>query len=131
MSFGLEAGSAQQSLLRDAQAGSTGSLTAANAFNDDPLTGWRSTEGRPVGGQAVDNISAPLGGVAWTPTARRDGRSLALLEVSVSGQEVTARFEGGVSLALWQVSGSAPTPVPVPPQVEVRRLAGYASDLGF
>jgi hypothetical protein len=58
-------------------------------------------------------------------------RSLALLELSVSGQEVTARFEGGVSLALWQASGSAPTALPVLAQVEVQRLAGYASDLGF
>jgi hypothetical protein len=131
VSFALEAGSVQQSLLRDAEAGSSGSLTAANAFNDDPLTGWRSTEGRAVGGQAVDSPALPLAGLAWTPTARRDGRSLALLELSVSGQEVTARFEGGVSLALWQASGSAPTAVSVLPQVDVQRLAGYANDLGF
>ncbi|MFO0075290.1 MAG: DUF4114 domain-containing protein [Cyanobacteriota bacterium] len=131
VSFALEAGSLRQSLLRDAQAGSSGSLTAANAFDDDPLTGWRSTEGRTVGDQAVDNPAVPLGGLAWTPTARRDGRSLALLELSVSGQEVTARFEGGVSLALWQASGSAPTAVAVRPQIEVQRLAGYDSDLGF
>lgn len=101
------------------------------AFNDDPLTGWRSTEGRPVGGQAVDSPAVPLAGLAWTPTARRDGRPLALMELSVSGQEVRARFEGGVSLALWQASGSAPTPVSVRPQVDVQRLAGYANDLGF
>ena len=131
VSFALEAGSLRQTLLRDAEAGSSGSLTAANAFNDDPLTGWRSTEGRAVGGQAVDSPALPLAGQAWTPTARRDGRSLALLELVVSGQEVTARFEGGVSLALWQASGSAPTALPVLAQVEVQRLARYASDLGF
>lgn len=99
VSFALESGTVRQSLLRDA-------------------------EGRPVGDQAVDNPAVPLGGLAWTPTARRDGRSLALLELSVSGQEVTARFEGGVSLALWQASGSAPTALPVLAQVEVQRLAG-------
>ena len=131
VSFALEAGTVRQSLLRDAEAGSSGSLTAANAFNDDPLTGWRSTEGRAVGGQAVDSPALPLAGLAWTPTARREGRPLPLLELSVSGQEVRALFEGGVSLALWQASGSAPTAVAVLPQVDVQRLAGYANDLGF
>lgn len=56
---------------------------------------------------------------------------MALLNLAVDGNQVTASFSGGVSGVFWQATGNAPSVVPTPAAVEVQRLAGYDNSLGF
>jgi hypothetical protein len=126
VSFALVAGATRQALLSDAEAGSSGSINANNAFDD----GWQNTESKAIGSRsitAVPNLNAQ----AWTPTASRDGVSLALLNLSVNGNQVTASFAGGVIGVFWQASGNDPTLLPVPASLEVQRLTSYNNSLGF
>ncbi|MFN5222394.1 MAG: DUF4114 domain-containing protein, partial [Cyanobacteriota bacterium] len=67
----------------------------------------------------------------WAPTATRDGIELALLELTVIGNQITALFQGGVSAEFWQASGTAPALVPVATSLEVQRLAGYDNTIGL
>jgi hypothetical protein len=78
----------------------------------------------------VDGLA--LTGTTWTPTASRDGQQLALLGLSQEGNQITASFaEGVTSVFGLQSTGSAPTPTPIRPAVQVQRLAGYDNSLGF
>jgi len=126
VSFALVAGATRQALLSDAEAGSSGSINPNNAL----AYGWQNTESKAIGSRsitAVPNLSAQ----AWTPTASRDGVSLALLNLSVNGNQVTASFAGGVTGVFWQASGNDPTLLPVPASLEVQRLTSYNNSLGF
>jgi len=126
VSFALVAGATRQVLLSDAEAGSSGSINPANAFAE----GWQSTESQAIGSRSITAVPN-LNTQAWTPTASRDGVPLALLNLSVDGNQVTASFEGGVTGVFWQASGTEPTLQPVPASLEVQRLAGYENTLGF
>ena len=127
VTFGLQAGEKSLTLITDAQGGSAGSLNASNANSAE---GWQTTEARAIGSRSITDAQN-LSGPDWTPTASRDGVSLALLNLAVDGNQVTASFSGGVSGVFWQATGNAPTVVPAPAAVEVQRLAGYANSLGF
>jgi len=131
VSFGLQSGSQTITLLRDAVAGSTGSITPDSALSGDAIKDWRTTEGLSVGSRgAVDGLA--LAGTTWTPTASRDGQQLELLGLSQEGNQITASFaEGVTSVFGLQSTGSAPTPTPIRPAVQVQRLAGYDNSLGF
>ena len=128
VTFGLQSGSNKLTLITDASGGSSGSIdpTIANSATD----AWQSSEGRAIGSRAITD-SQNLSGLDWTPTATQDGQPLALLNLAVDGNQVTATFAGGVTGVFWQASGSAPSLLPVPVAVEVQRLAGYANSLGF
>jgi len=130
VSFWLQAGGTTELLLADALGGRAGSINPSSAFDSNPTSGWRGSEGLAVGSRSIKDVPA-LSSKDWTPTATLDGRKLSLLEVSVTGNQVTAHFEGGVSVDLWQATGSAPAQVPVAPSVEVQRLAGYNNAIGF
>ena len=131
VSFGLQSGSQTITLLSNAVAGSAGSITPDSALSGDAITGWRATEGLSVGSRgAVDGLA--LTGTTWTPTASRDGQQLALLDLSQEGNQITASFAEGVTAVFGlQSTGSAPTPTPIRPAVQVQRLAGYDNSLGF
>ncbi|MCP9787932.1 FG-GAP repeat protein [Cyanobium sp. Maggiore-St4-Cus] len=117
-------------LLSDAMGGSAGSINPINVLDDSPEGGWQSSEGIAVGSRSISDVTF-LSGPAWTPTASRDGIDLELLELSLNGNQITARFEGGVRAEFWQARGTAHTLEPVPASVKVERLAGYNNAIGF
>jgi hypothetical protein len=130
VSFALVSGDRTISLLQNASGGTAGAITPDSAL-DQGSSGWRSTEGKSVGGQAaLSHLN--LMGSTWTPTASRDGQQLALQKLQVDGNWINAQFEGGVSLQLFLDSiTSAPTATPVRPQVDIQRLAGQDNGIGF
>jgi hypothetical protein len=131
VTFGLQGGSQSLILLRDATGGSSGSINPQNALSGDPLTGWLASEGLAVGSRTVVN-GLPLAGITWTPTATSNGQPLALLDLSQDGNQITARFSGGITAVFGlQGTGQAPSPTPIRPAVEVQRLAGYDNALAF
>ena len=130
VSFGFQSAATSLSLLRDASGGSTGSIKADNALSTNPSHGWQTTEGQAIGSRSVVQ-GLNLVGSSWTPTASRDGQALQLLNLSVEGNQITANFAGGVAAVFWQAMGSAPTPTPILPAVEVQRLAGFNNSLAF
>jgi hypothetical protein len=130
VSFGFQSAATSLSLLRDASGGSTGSIKADNALSTNPSHGWQTTEGQAIGSRSVVQ-GLNLVGSSWTPTASRDGQALQLLNLSVEGNQITANFAGGVAGVFWQAMGSAPTPTPILPAVEVQRLAGFNNSLAF
>jgi hypothetical protein len=128
VTFGLESGPDNiLTLISNAQGGSAGSL---NSNNVNGATSWQTTEGKAIGSRSITDGSA-LSGTDWSPTASLDGVSLALLNLAVDGNQVTASFEGGVTGVFWQADGNAPSLLPVPVSVEVQRLAGFNNSLGF
>lgn len=130
VTFTLTAGTRSITLIEKAVAGSSGSLTPANALATDPISGWLATERKAIGSRATINGES-LTGLAWTPTAQRDGVTLSLQNLRVEASQITANFSGGVSLLLWQATGSTPAPTPAPAVVDVQRLAGFNNSLGF
>ena len=135
VNFGLQRenpvqGTVRELLLSDAVGGSAGSINPINILDDSPEGGWQSSEGIAVGSRSISALTF-LSGPAWTPTASRDGIDLELLELSLNGNQITARFEGGVRAEYWQARGIANTLEPVSASVTVERLAGYNNAIGF
>jgi len=130
VSFGLRAGTTTQALLSNAAGGSAGSINPSSALDNNPTTGWLASEGRAIGSRSINTVPN-LTTQTWTPTATRDGIDLPLLGLTVNGNQITARFTGGVTAELWQASGSAPAQLPVAPSLEVQRLAGFNNDIGL
>ncbi|MFN9923979.1 MAG: hypothetical protein ACK55H_08130 [Cyanobacteriota bacterium] len=130
VTFALQAGATKQLLLSDATGGSAGSINPASALDNNPTSGWQSTESRAVGSRSITTVPN-LTAQTWAPTATRDGIELALLELTVIGNQITALFQGGVSAEFWQASGTAPALVPVATSLEVQRLAGYDNTIGL
>ncbi len=130
VTFALQAGATRQSLLTNAIGGSAGSINPAIAINNNPTSGWQGSEGRAIGSSSISTVPN-LTTQTWTPTATRDGIDLPLLGLTVNGNQVTARFAGGVTAELWQASGSAPAKLPVAPSLEVQRLAGFNNHIGL
>ena len=130
VTFGLQSDTGNLTLITGASGGVSGSLNPTNANDDNPAGGWQSTEYKAIGSRSI-TAGQNLSGSDWTPTASRDGVSLALLNLAVDGNQVTASFAGGVTGVFWQASGNAPTVLPAPAAVEVQRLAGDANSLGF
>ena len=127
VTFGLQSGSNNLTLISNAQGGSAGSLNSNNA---NGATSWQSTEGKAIGSRSITD-GQNLKDSDWTPTASRGGVSLALLNLAVDGSQVTASFQGGVTGVFWQADGNAPSLLPAPAAVEVQRLAGFNNSLGF
>ncbi|MCP9789043.1 FG-GAP repeat protein [Cyanobium sp. Maggiore-St4-Cus] len=130
VSFGLESGGRSFTLLSNASAGSEGSLDATKAL-DDSAFGWQSTEGKAVGSRAVIQ-GLSLAGTSWRPTATQEGQALKLLDLRVAGNQITAKFAGGVSAVYApQATGSAPSPAPILPSVQIQRLGRYENAFGL
>jgi hypothetical protein len=130
VTFGLQAGTTSETLLTAASGGSVGSIDPARALDNSPQAGWQGSEGLAVGSRSITTV-ANVSAQAWTPTATRNGVALNLQDISINGNQVTARFQGGVAVEFWQASGTAPSLVPIAPAVEVKRLAGYNNTIGF
>ena len=131
VTFGLQSNTGSNlTLITGASGGSTGSLNPTNANEDNAAGGWQSTEARAIGSRAI-TAAQNLSGPDWTPTASQNGTALALLNLAVDGNQVTATFTGGVTGVFWQATGTAPARQPAPAALEVQRLAGYANSLGF
>ncbi|MEB3348556.1 MAG: DUF4114 domain-containing protein [Cyanobacteriota bacterium] len=130
VTFGLQAGTTSQTLLTAASGGTAGSIDPARALDNSPQAGWQRSEGLAVGSRSITTV-ANLSAQAWAPTATRNGVALNLQDISINGNQITARFQDGVSVEFWQASGTAPSLVPIAPAVEVKRLAGYNNAIGF
>jgi len=131
VTFGLQSNTGSNlTLISGASGGTSGSLNPTIANDDNITGGWQSTEARAIGSRAI-TAAQKLSGQNWIPTASQDGVALALLNLAVDGNQVTATFTGGVTGVFWQATGTAPTLLPAPAAVEVQRLAGYANSLGF
>jgi hypothetical protein len=117
-------------LITGASGGTSGSLNPTNAKDDNITGGWQSTEALAIGSRAITAVQN-LSGQIWTPTASQNGAALALLNLAVDGNQVTATFTGGVTGVFWQASGTAPALLPAPAAVEVQRLTSYDNTLGF
>ena len=130
VTFGLHSDTTNLILISGASGGSAGSLNASNASDGNAASGWQSTEARAIGSRSI-TAGQTLAGQTWTPTATQNGLALALLDLAIDGNQVTAHFADGVTGVYWQNSVNAPTVAPVPAAVEVQRLAGYANSLGF
>jgi hypothetical protein len=130
VTFGLQSNTGNLTLIAGASGGTSGSLNPTIANDDNITGGWQSTEARAIGSRAI-TAAQKLSGQNWIPTASQDGVALALLNLAVDGNQVTATFTGGVTGVFWQATGTAPTLLPAPAAVEVQRLAGYANSLGF
>jgi hypothetical protein len=130
VTFGLQSKTGNLTLISGASGGTSGSLNPANANDDNTANGWQSTEARAIGSRAITE-GQNLSGRDWIPTASQDGISLALLNMAIDGNQVTANFSGGVTCVFWQATGNAPAVVPAPAAVEVQRLAGYNNSIGF
>ncbi len=130
VTFGLQSNTGNLTLISGASGGTSGSLNPANANDDNITGGWQSTEARGIGSRAI-TAAQNLSGQSWTPTASQNGAALALLNLAVNGNQVTATFNGGVTGVFWQATGTAPALLPAPAAVEVQRLTGYANSLGF
>jgi hypothetical protein len=135
VTFGLAAGNRTITLLQNAAGGTAGAITPDIALLDGS-SGWRSTEGRPVGSQAA-LLNLELTGSTWTPTASLGGQPLALQALQVEGNWINASFERGVTLQLFlELITTAPAAAPPAPalvrtQVDIQRLAGQENGLGF
>ena len=130
VSFGLRAGTSTQPLLSNAVGGGAGSINPTSALDNNATTGWLASEGRAVGTSSITHIPN-VTSQTWTPTATRDGNDLPLIDLAINGNQITARFAGGITAELWQASGSEPAQLPVAPSVEVQRLAGFNNHIGF
>lgn len=92
--------------------------------------GW-SGGGGAVGSRTILEELA-LAGINWRPTATRAGQALELLDLSLVGNQLSARFAGGVSAVIGQQSsGRAPTPTPIRPSLQVQRLGRNANGIGL
>ena len=131
VTFDLASGSRSISLLQNAKAGSSGAITPDSALDPNAAIGWLATEGLAVGSlKALSNLD--LLGTDWKPTATRDGKQLAIQNLEVDGNRISAEYENGVKLQLFiQAITSAPSPTPVRPEVHIQRLGLYNNYLGF
>ena len=131
VTFGLHSNTGNNiTLITGASGGTSGSLNPTNAKDDNITGGWQSTEALAIGSRAITAVQN-LSGQNWTPTASQNGAALALLNLAVDGNQVTATFTGGVTSVFWQASGTAPALLPAPAAVEVQRLTSYDNTLGF
>lgn len=136
VSFGLTSGSTAISLLNNAAGGSAKAITPLSVFNDDPLTGWKATEGVTVGSRQSNSAQTlpDLVGGNWIPTARRNGQSLPLKAVNIEGNRITASFAEDVTLQVFfetVTSAPANTPIPPHPQVTIQRLGVLNTAIGI
>ncbi|MCX5947565.1 MAG: hypothetical protein NTY67_05060 [Cyanobacteria bacterium] len=131
VSFGLSHGNELIWLLQQAQAGATGSINPSTLAPGDPSSSWLASEGKPVGSRSV--LTNPsLAGSTWTPVAFRDGVSLALQILNISGNQFSASFAGGVSVVgSLSTIATAPAPALIQPQLTIRCLASWANGLGL
>ena len=133
VSFGLQSvsGSIALTLLHDGAAGSTGSIDAQDVSRGGSRSGWLASEGKAIGSVNTSSNLA-LTGSTWTPTAFKDGQSLALLSLTQQGNQFTANFADGITgvYATPSVSGTASS-VPVRPAIEIDRLCSNINTFGF
>lgn len=134
VSFGLTDGGTSKMLARWAVGAKSGSLQADDLFLNDPKLNWQSTEGRSVGGAGSARVVAGN----WTPTARLNGRDLALVDLQVTANGALARFAAGDPhdpsddvLATFTLPGTGATATDQNGVLTVRRLSGKTDGLAL
>jgi Domain of unknown function (DUF4114) len=93
-------------------------------------SGWQTSEGQAVGSASSKGVKIQSG--TWTPTAKRDGRDLMLQNINVTGNNITASFEDGITgNFILPGTGTAINPSDIKPQLTVQRLGSYNNGLAF
>ena len=127
VNFGLAQGITALNLLNDAAPASDKSINLMSIYNG---SGWQTSEGHAVGSISSKGIKIQSG--TWTPTAKREGRDLMLQNVNVTGNNITAIFEDGITGSIiLPGTGTAINPSDVKPQLTVQRLGSYNNGLAF
>jgi hypothetical protein len=127
VSFGLRSmsSSSKLSLLNSAASAQSGVLTLNSIYSP---TAWQDSEGRAIGSAATASVSSGT----WTPTATRNGEELALKELIVNGNNVTAIYTDNVTGVFTLAgTGTAINPGTINPVLTVQRLGSYNNSLAF
>jgi hypothetical protein len=91
-------------------------------------TAWQDSEGRAIGSAATTSVSSG----SWVPTATRNGEELALKELIVNGNNVTAIYTDNVTGVFTLAgTGTAISPGTLNPILTVQRLGWYNNSLAF
>jgi hypothetical protein len=127
VSFGLRSAnsSINLSLLNSAVSAKSGVLTLNAIYSS---TAWQDSEGRAIGSAANTSVSSG----SWVPTATRNGEELALKELIVNGNNVTAIYTDNVTgVFTLGGTGTAINPGTINPVLTVQRLGRYNNSLAF
>lgn len=127
VNFGLNQGLIALNLLNDAAPASDKSINLMSIYNGSE---WQASEGQAVGSKSSKGVNIQSG--TWTPTAKREGRDLMLQNVNVTGNNITAIFEDGITGSLiLPGTGTAMNPSDIKLQLTVQRLGSYKNGLAF
>lgn len=134
VTFGVSDGAQSTPLTFWAGGAKSGSIQARDLFLSDPSRDWQSTEGRSMGGAG----SSWVGAGSWTPTARLNGRNLALADLQVTANGAVARFAAGSPddpsddvTATFTLPGTGTTTAGGKGVMTIRRLSGYANGVAL
>lgn len=123
--FGLTNGSQTISLLNNAQPASKDVLTINSIYSGNE---WIQSEGQAFGSAT----SALVTQGTWKPTATRNGQPLALKNLIVNGNNVTASFADDITGAFTlSGTGTAINPSSINPVLTVQRLSSFNNALAF
>lgn len=127
VNFGFAQGNTTLTLLTDAAPASDKSINLMSIYNG---SGWQASEGQAVGSASSKAVKIQSG--IWSPTAKRDGRDLILQNINVTGNNITASFEDGITgNFILPGTGTAINPCDIKPQLTVQRLGSYNNGLAF
>jgi len=127
VTFGLRSAdsSINLSLLNSAMSAQSGVLTLNSIYSP---TAWQDSEERAIGSAATASVSSGT----WAPTATRNGEQLALKQLSVNGNNVTAIYTDNVT-GVFTIggTGTAINPSSINPELTVQRLGMNNNSLAF
>lgn len=127
VNFGFAQGNTTLTLLTDAAPASDKSINLMSIYNG---SGWQASEGQAVGSASSKAVKIQSG--IWLPTAKRDGRDLMLQNINVTGNNITASFEDGITgNFILPGTGTAINPSDIKPQLTVQRLGSYNNGLAL
>lgn len=125
VTFGLRGGSSSLALLSNAASAQSGVLTLNSIYSP---TAWQDSEGRAIGSAATATVTAGT----WVPTATRNGVQLALKDLSVTGNNVTAVYADDVTGVFTLAgTGTATNPGSINPVLTVQRLGNNNNAIAF
>ena len=116
-------------LLKNAGPASNLSIGILGGYSD---VSWLATEGHALGGNSSLGYSLSAGD--WTPSAKLAGTSLDILSMSLSANNITVNFHGGI-VASYGLPGTGSMINPSANQsrieVTIQRLGSYGNGLAF
>lgn len=133
VSFGLQSVGTSNPvwLLDQSIAASSMSLSIDKLFNDDLVTGWKSTEYASMG--SIGSVQSLVASGEWKPVARIADQVLFAERIDISGNTATASFAGGYKARLSTGSTGLNTVTPGAGDVivTIQRLGAFSNALAF